>query len=521
MINNKKYYDCNNQNPLTGDTIKALILGEDFLVAWWVVAVYILRYKCTNYHRKLMKFQYDNQDTLILSGRGLGKSSLCSTAFVLTKILKNNELRIAIITATKMQSTDFVGELRSLFEKETIISEIFGDLRGLIWRNDKFSLKRTGIYKEATVNCASMNASGNVISKHFNLILLDDSVGFDNCETQLKRDRFKRFIDNSVTPTLIEEQKFDNETVKGQIKIIGTHYNGADYYAELSEAYESNKNAKYKVLKVPSLVRDKNTGAYKSVCPGIKSTKYLLKEKANMDSKSFNMQYMAKVDKSNSPYFKNEYFQYFNSYKIDAETNKVFIRRFDYRINKNEQEERYVTETEVRIFMGVDLAIAQTKTSDKFCITVIGIDKEKNIYLMDIYADKISFNEQQEAIKKYYDKWKMTIRIGIDSTSYQQVLAAELKRTTNLPIKAIKLTKNKENRISVFSAQWENLKVFLYKDRDGKRINDLEILEDECYAFPNAKHDDTIDSFCLAWELSQGYNDDDNFDVEAFSNAFL
>lgn len=515
MQNKKLYYDCNGENPLTGDVLKAMILQSDFLTAWWLVTVYIFKFKVTKYHRKLMKFQHENQYSLLLSGRGLGKSSVCSTSYVMTKILRNPDIRICIITATFTQSEDFVRELKQYFEDEAICWELFGNIRGDVWKTTKFSLKRKQPFKEGTVNCASMSTSSNCISKHYNLILLDDSIIFDNCETVHKRERFMRFIENTVYPTLIEE----DECGKGEIHIIGTHYHPNDYYSVLNERYLEDNNTKFKVLKVPSLVM--KDGKEKSICPAIKSTKYLVKERANMDINSWNMQYMAKVSKSNSLYFKEEYFQFFHNYRVEND-GTVLVKVPVLKIDKKNNEYFDYEYREVRVFMGVDLAISKSKTADRFCISVIGVDKYKNVYLLDIYADKLTFSEQQEAIKKYYNKWYMTIRIGIDSTSYQQAMASELMRLTDLPVKPMKLSKNKETRISVFSAKWENLQVYLYKDKGGKKVNDLNILIDECYAFGGGtEHDDTIDSFCLAWELYiMNYDDEVEFDFEAFANAF-
>lgn len=510
----KLYYDCNNENPLTADVLKALILESDFLTAWWIVTVYIFRFKVTKYHRKIMKFQNDNPYTLLLSGRGLGKSSVCSTSYVMTKILRNPDIRICIITATFTQSEDFVRQLKQCFEVDAICYELFGDLRGDIWKSTKFSLKREHNWNEGTVNCASISSPSNVISKHFNQIILDDSVIFDNCETVNKREKFIKFLDSSVYPTIIEK----DECGVGEIHIIGTHYHPSDYYNTLNEIHNENPEiAKFKVLKVPSLIM--KDGIEKSVCPAVKSTKYLLKERANMDINSWNMQYMAKVSKSNSLYFKEEYFQFFYHYIIEDDI--VYVKAPVLKIDKDNVEYFDYEYRKVKVFMGVDLAISKSKTADRFCISVIGIDDYKNVYLLDIYADKLSFNEQQEAIQKYYKKWYMTIRIGIDSTSYQQAMASELMRLTNLPIKPMKLSKNKETRISVFSAKWENLQVYLYKDKGGKRVNDLNILIDECYAFGGGtEHDDTIDSFCLAFELYKLFHEDENdFDVSAFAKA--
>ena len=98
-----------------------------------------------------------------------------------------------------------------------------------------------------------------------------------------------------------------------------------------------------------------------------------------------------------------------------------------------------------------------------------------------------------------------------------------LLENTNLPIKKMQLTKNKEFRISNFSSRWENYKVYLRQDNNDLQYSkDLALLIEETLNFP-ANHDDTIDSFCLAWETSntfEKYHKPEGIDVERFLNAF-
>ena len=57
----------------------------------------------------------------------------------------------------------------------------------------------------------------------------------------------------------------------------------------------------------------------------------------------------------------------------------------------------------VRIYMGADLAISEDETSnnDYFVLTVIGVDKNKNVYVLDYLKERLSFNAQLNAILDY------------------------------------------------------------------------------------------------------------------------
>lgn len=508
---NNLIYDCNNKNGITPNVLKAGILKGEFLTAWYLVAVYVFKLKILNYHKKMMSFQKRYDNTLIIGGRGLGKSCVLVQAYVLTIILRNPNIRIGLVSANFRQALSFLSGIKKKFEAENdVIFELFGDLRGDIWQGDKIAIKRTKIEREGCLNCGGMGGA-SLTGGHYNLLILDDALVQENSGTKLQREKFKNFWESTLVGTVIQKETINGKEIIGKIKIIGTFYNPQDFYTELLEKYNTNKEkAKFKVQLNPSLIY--KNGSYVSACPAIKSTQYLLDLKNNMDSHNFKMQFMAEIEGSNSPYFKPEYFQFF--YKKGEENKKYYIY-----IKEND---KYI-KREVKVYMGVDLAISQTENADRFSLSVIGVDNNKNVYLLDGYAGRHTFLEQQNIIKYFYKKYPMCVRIGIDSTAYQVAMPSELLRTTDLPISKIKLTKKKEDRIIVFSAKWENYKVFIYKDINGSKNNFLELLQEECYNFPNHPHDDTIDSFCMAWELSQNFNNNNNDDennIKLLSSLF-
>jgi predicted phage terminase large subunit-like protein len=148
----------------------------------------------------------------------------------------------------------------------------------------------------------------------------------------------------------------------------------------------------------------------------------------------------------------------------------------------------------LKIYQGIDLAISEKETADYFVLITIGTDANGNIYILDLYRDRLSFKSQQEIIKIKAQQWQ-PVSIGVEINQYQRALAQELIRTTNLPIRELQTTKDKVIRAQRRSALFENKKVFLRKD--------MTAFIDELCLFPDASHDDIFDAFDFAVTVSE------------------
>lgn len=91
----------------------------------------------------------------------------------------------------------------------------------------------------------------------------------------------------------------------------------------------------------------------------------------------FNMQYQNNTELAKGKIFKYKYFKHFEEYEVDYDLNRVRVKVLD------SQGVPYWIP--VRIYMGADLAISEDETSnnDYFVLTVIGVDKNKNVYVLD------------------------------------------------------------------------------------------------------------------------------------------
>lgn len=458
--------------------IKEIILTADFETAYYTVCKYITCRSLQPLHASIIHNVSDNQASMDLAPRGHGKSTIGDVDFCITKVLRNPDIRIMIGSKTQTQASAFLKEIRTHFEQNVNLIRIFGDWkksRDNVWNDKEFTVnRRTMIKKEATVS--ALGASGAVVSKHFDIIIGDDLVGFENARTEAQRKVLKEWFYSSLYPTLEPD---------GEIHILGTRYSPMDLYEDLI------KSKNYKV-NVQQAITVKDGQEY-----SLWESKFSLEKLRSIREEAgliiFNMQYQNNTELAKGKIFKYKYFKHFEEYDIDYDLNRVRVKVLDsqgvpYRIP-------------VRIYMGADLAISEDETSnnDYFVLTVIGVDKNKNVYVLDYLKERLTFNAQLNAILDYgKNKFPMVERIGVETVQYQKSLAQEIRRLSLLPVINIQTSKDKVTRAMRRSALFENGKVWF---RIG--MDDLE----ECLLlFPEVDHDDLFDGLDFALTVADQGN---------------
>lgn len=458
--------------------IKEIILTADFETAYYTVCKYITCRSLQPLHASIIHNVSDNQASMDLAPRGHGKSTIGDVDFCITKVLRNPDIRIMIGSKTQTQASAFLKEIRTHFEQNVNLIRIFGDWkksRDNVWNDKEFTVnRRTVIKKEATVS--ALGASGAVVSKHFDIIIGDDLVGFENARTEAQRKVLKEWFYSSLYPTLEPD---------GEIHILGTRYSPMDLYEDLI------KSKNYKV-NVQQAITVKDGQEY-----SLWESKFSLEKLRSIREEAgliiFNMQYQNNTELAKGKIFKYKYFKHFEEYDIDYDLNRVRVKVLD------SQGVPYWIP--VRIYMGADLAISEDETSnnDYFVLTVIGVDKNKNVYVLDYLKERLTFNAQLNAILDYgKNKFPMVERIGVETVQYQKSLAQEIRRLSLLPVINIQTSKDKVTRAMRRSALFENGKVWF---RIG--MDDLE----ECLLlFPEVDHDDLFDGLDFALTVSDQGN---------------
>lgn len=206
---------------------------------------------------------------LLQMPRGHYKSSMV-IAYILWRIYRNPNIRILHACNIRELSEAFIRELRGYFEDEHLQDTVwntrphirgnlvpsldrtnrryYGDEneaedRKVVWSNQQIQMVRDIKAKEATVLSTSVKAKAT--GQHYDIVVMDDIVDFDNSETPVKIKRVKRWAGDiasvrtkvtyeSVCGTEPGGKRF-TERLGDEYVVTGTHYDPQDYYAFIKE----------------------------------------------------------------------------------------------------------------------------------------------------------------------------------------------------------------------------------------------------------------------------------------------
>jgi predicted phage terminase large subunit-like protein len=148
----------------------------------------------------------------------------------------------------------------------------------------------------------------------------------------------------------------------------------------------------------------------------------------------------------------------------------------------------------LRIFQAWDLSVGKDVEKGDFssCIT-LGANEKGDIYVLDVFRERIDFPTRLKKIQEFAKKWKPE-QIGIENNVFQYDTVQTLIKNTNLPIKGIKTTQNKIEKFNIeLAPRFENKKIFL-KAEQTEFINEL-------LSLPRGTYDDQCDACCLCLSL--------------------
>lgn len=92
-----------------------------------------------------------------------------------------------------------------------------------------------------------------------------------------------------------------------------------------------------------------------------------------------------------------------------------------------------ISNLDLDIFLGIDLAISLADDADHFACCVLGVHrKTMQVYLLDFFVSRIEFPDQVEFIQEMHLKWR-PIYIGIESHNYQMALVQMARRLPTMP----------------------------------------------------------------------------------------
>lgn len=397
------------------------------------------------------------------------KTSFVTIGYSIQQILVNPNIRILIANGVWDLSRTFLREIKEQFELGNL-KYLYGDFVSKKWNEDEVIVKqRVKALKEPTIQTTGVEAEQT--GGHYDLIILDDLTGLQNSQTAEQREKTKRFRRSMIN---LLDPKY------GRLIEIGTRWHLDDTFSELFE-----KESKYYDILIKRIVEDG-----KLIFPKKFAKKFDPKTKDWEDSEDpCCMDYIDHL-KESMPL--DEFSSQYLNDPVAMEVQLINATMFKYWATRPEG---------LHIVMTVDLAISERSGSDETAITVLGMDREWNLFVLDYLHGRWNPTAIVDNVFQMAERWKPD-NVGMETNGFQRMLKLACedemrKRRNYFPIEEIKHgpDKSKEQRIKSLEPFYRRGNVFHASWMKGKEM------EIQLQTFPKGKRDDLIDAVSMALPL--------------------
>lgn len=462
-----------------GETVDAIRqacrMRFDFFTA------FVLKYDVTDFHVKMMEHRLTRKNSMTLAGRGFGKSTILTVAWLLWRLIQEGggNLRICIASKTGDQAKAFLGQIKAHMTDNMDFVALFGEMRGSVWNEDEIIVStRTKILKEPTIT--ALGAGAGVPGRHFDIIEGDDIVDDENSLTPHQRDRMERWFKLTLRPTLEPD---------GEFHIVGTRWHPDDLYGRLAK----NKNGQYankrfgpNVLVIPAVVKD-DQGVEHSALPNMFPMEFLAAEREDMGLLLFNLAYQNDASIADGGI-------------ISLDNLEPYVWQFEGApgIVRGGLNRCRPPMNELIIYQGVDPAISEKEAADFFAHCTIGVSRlDYHIYALEMIKRKLGPEEQVQLIIEQWMKWGAQ-KIGIEINAYQKALALLVKGAVPyIPVHEIRTSKDKTQHAMVLAAYTERHEIHLHHTMTDVMETLVQMPN------PESGHDDDFDALRIAVDTAK------------------
>lgn len=419
--------------------------------------------------------------------RGFGKSILAKAA-ILHKICfspADERNFIAWVAEEQGQAIDHLKYIRNHLESNKSIQYYFGqlagDLAGKRWtEKDLVTSKGDRIIAKGT----SQRLRGRTeIDVRYTGIILDDFESELNTKTPERRSEIKKWVVSTVYPALEESPGRE-----GWIWLSGTIVHFDSFLQTtidgFNDAKQNNESYPWDLNFYRAIENDKPIWEEQFPLAKLERKKAEFAE-AGMLNK-FAQEYMNDARDASAASFKIDRINYHNGVFKSED-------RFCFLDWKGES-------IPLNVYIGVDIAATATSTSDYQVIVVMGIDSNKNRYVLDYYRERIPTFDLPEVIIQYARKYSPVRRVTIETVAAQEMvrdmttrLASDDRRLMPGIFKGVKPPGGikKQDRLETsLGAIVNSKKLYIRKS--------MTELVDEMFEHPVSKHDDLMDALYYA-----------------------
>ena len=442
---------------------------------------------------RLEKGSLDADNLLITMPPRHAKSTFSTMLFPCWYMARNPNRYIMSCSYNSQLATDFGRQVRGIIEQKQI-TQAFETFRlsqesraADVWRTEE-----GGAY-------FAVGVGGTTSGRPANLLIVDDPIkSREDAESMTQRNKTWNYYTSALATRLQPEH--DGTTPK-QIVIL-TRWHPDDLAGRLMDT-EDWKEGRWKHINFPAI---------KKVKSGKISRRHLEEDDPNWVT----------PDEFRNLSHKKRYIETEKEESLWEERFPLTDLKRRERLNPREfaslyQQQPYIEggnliktewwrkypvdlspENFVTLVIGVDTAFKKTETADYSVAVVAGMDKNGDIYLVDIMRGKYDFPELKQRIIRLNNVWRGKGLRGmyIEDKASGQSLIQEMKRESGVSVIPYKVNTDKVARTNTILPLIEGGRGFIPEEAPW-----LDAFIDESVSFPNGNHDDQVDAMTIALDV--------------------
>lgn len=410
----------------------------------------------------IVSLESDNRDSIMVSMPPRhGKSELLSFWYPVWLITHNPLLQVMFITYGGEFAAQWGARVRNFIQE-------FGDEFGVEIRTDTASRTRWELTTGGGMY--AVGTGGQITGRGADRLIVDDPVkGDEAARSQLQRDQMLQWWQQTAYTRL---------EPGGKIAMVGTRWHQEDLLGRLEALSDAGVGAKWDIMKLPALATSDNDPLGRkegeALWPERWPREKLLQIKDGQISDPLNP--------TGSPYAWSALYQQSPTPEEGASIKRTWWKYY-----------QALPQVFDEVILSWDLAFKDLASSD-FVVGQCWGRSGAQFYLLDMIRKRMNFPETIEAFKNMAVKWPQARRKLVEDSANAPALVASLHR--EVPgIVPIKPKGSKDARLSAVAPAIESGNVYIPEFKRAKWVIDL---VEECATFPNAAHDDTVDTLSQA-----------------------
>ncbi len=434
-------------------------------------------------------FSHPN-NTATAAPRGHAKTTIGSIE-IIYRIVNCFSHYILPISDTYSQARDIVDNIRGELEGNALLRWVYGDLStDWHWTSGSFT---TSNDVRVTARGSNMKVRG-LKYRHWrpDYVPVDDIENDEAVGKQERRDKLMNWFKRAVLPamasrnakvamvgTVLHDDSLLNNILKGEKGFAGWR---SHRFASINSDSDGTECALWPAkFPIDILHRMRDDPSYEGYLGPIVFAQEMQNEAIDDSSRVIKRAWIYGTDEKPLPY-------------------SLTAKEEQWKAAHPPDSKSWLESEITQIIMAVDPAISEKTTADYFAIFVLGVDRNGEIWQLDVYQERIGDIDQQIKISIDHGlQWKVD-RLKVESVAYQAGLARAIrreaaKRNTHLPVFEVKPDKDKFRRAVIHSANFAGGLVHLRTDHPL-----FDALVKQILDFPVGEHDDMFDAYMHAAE---------------------